>query len=301
LSRGLIFDIRRFSIHDGPGIRTAVFFKGCPLGCWWCHNPEGLSSEKELVFRSERCLRCGACAANCPKGAVEIGDALPVTKVEICVLCGECLENCYSDARQIMGQEMEATEVLTEILRDRPFFDESGGGVTFSGGEPLMQPDFLLELLQLCKKEEIHTTLDTSGFAPREVLERIHSWVDLFLYDVKLIEEEGHRHYTGVSNRIVLENLRWLSKSRKKIILRIPLVPGINDDANNLRQIGKLAAELDSLERVSILPYHQLGDDKYRKLGRQSLLHGLTIPPQSKIEQIQTWLQEFGLRVEIGG
>ncbi len=301
MSSGLIFDIRRFSIHDGPGIRTTIFFKGCPLSCWWCHNPEGISVSTESYFRPERCLRCGACVDACPQNAIAMGEQFPVTSAEKCTLCGECLEHCYSDARQIVGREMHAGEVLNEILRDRPFYDESGGGVTFSGGEPLLQPDFLLELLQASKLEEIHTTLDTSGFSPSEVMERIRPWVDLFLFDVKMVEEERHRRFTGLSNAIILENLRGLSASGKKVILRIPLIPGINDDERNLRQIGKLAAELDSLESVVILPYHQLGADKYLRLGRQYQISEIKDPPRSQLEQAQSWIQEYVPRVQIGG
>jgi pyruvate formate lyase activating enzyme len=301
LSSGLIFDIRRFSIHDGPGIRTTIFFKGCPLSCWWCHNPEGISVSAEAYFRPERCLRCGACVDVCPQNAVTMGERFPITSAEKCTLCGECLEDCYADARQIVGKKMRSDEVLKEILRDRPFYDESGGGVTFSGGEPLLQPDFLLELLQACKFEEIHTTLDTSGFSPSEVMERIRSWVDLFLFDVKMVEEERHRRFTGVSNGIILENLRGLSSSGQRIVLRIPLIPGINDDEKNLRQIGILAAELDSLEGVVILPYHQLGADKYSRLGRRYQLSEIKDLSGSQIEEAQNWLREYVPRVEIGG
>jgi pyruvate formate lyase activating enzyme len=208
LTTGIVFDIKKFSIHDGPGIRTTIFFKGCPLRCWWCHNPEGLTPEPELMIRANRCIRCDACLDVCPHGAISRDGDKVFTDVAKCLRCGTCVAACYAEARQIVGQEMAAAQVMAEIERDVPFYDESGGGATFSGGEPLLQPDFLCELLSACRARGIHTAVDTCGFAPWEVLDSVRKYVDLFLYDLKLMDEARHRAFTGVSNALILSNLR---------------------------------------------------------------------------------------------
>ncbi|HOP88557.1 MAG TPA: glycyl-radical enzyme activating protein, partial [Acetomicrobium flavidum] len=205
---GLIFDVQRYSIHDGPGIRTTVFFKGCPLKCWWCHNPEGIDSGKELMYFEYKCMHCGTCAHVCPIGAIEF-DGTPIIRRSMCIACGNCSAACPSDALKLIGREYTVGELMKEIERDVLYFDNSGGGVTFSGGEPLYQHEFLLEVLKECKKIDIHRTLDTSGFAPQEVLASVMDYVDLFLYDLKLIDEKEHIKYTGVSNAQIKENLRF--------------------------------------------------------------------------------------------
>jgi pyruvate formate lyase activating enzyme len=301
LINGIVFDVKKFSIHDGPGIRTTVFFKGCPLRCWWCHNPESQAPEPELVFRAGRCIGCRACEAVCVQSAISWdGDAISTDR-ENCTLCGDCVEVCYAEAREIAGREMTVAQVMAEIEQDIPFYDESGGGVTFSGGEPLLQRDFLLALLRACVEKEIHTAVDTCGFAPWAILDSIRKHVDLFLYDLKLMDEARHRKFTGVSNELILKNLQMLSAQGHDIFLRVPIIPGINDDAENIRQIGTLAAALPHLKRVDILPYHRAAIEKYHRLDKVYGLPETRPPSDERISEIAEILREFGLQVEIGG
>jgi pyruvate formate lyase activating enzyme len=297
LASGVVFDIRRFSVHDGPGIRTTVFLKGCPLRCPWCHNPEGLSAAPELVWRSERCSRCGSCIAACPEDALEWVDDLPTLDASRCTLCGICADECYAQAREVVGRAMDADAVLAQVERDLPFYEESGGGVTFSGGEPLAQPEFLAELLRGAQARGIHTALDTCGYAPWNALDDLRTDVDLFLYDLKLVDEERHRSVTGVSNAAILDNLERLAERGHRIVLRLPLVPDINDDEPNLRAIGGLAARL-GVERVVVLPLHRLGRDKYARLGRTYELSTIAIPTDAHVAQAIDLLRGAGAVVE---
>jgi pyruvate formate lyase activating enzyme len=300
LIKGTVFDVKKFSIHDGPGIRTTVFFKGCPMDCWWCHNPESQAPGPEMMFRARRCIRCGACASACAQGAISIEGDVVSTDGEICGLCGACVETCYAQAREMVGQEMTAVQVMAEIEQDVVFYDESGGGVTFSGGEPLSQRDFLLALLRACKKKEIHTALDTCGLATWEALESVHAHVDLFLYDLKLVDDARHREFTGVSNELILRNLRALSEHGHAIILRVPIVPGVNDDDEDVRQIGVLAAALPHLEQVEILPYHHIHVDKYERLNKVYRLPETRPPSPERMAEITHILQGFDLNVQTG-
>jgi pyruvate formate lyase activating enzyme len=300
LITGTVFDIRKFSIHDGPGIRTTVFLKGCPLRCAWCHNPESQSAEPELIMRSNRCLQCGACVEACPKDAIRLDTDGPITDQGRCERCGLCVDACFSGARKLAGRELTVAQVMAEIERDRPFYDESGGGATFSGGEPLRQPEFLSELLISCRTQEIHTALDTCGYAPWSVLDRIRPYVDLFLYDIKTMAEAQHRALTGVSNRMILENLRALSELGHAIVLRVPVIPGINDGTDNIRAIGSLAAHLPSVMWIELLPYHRIGVEKYGRIARPYSLPEIHPPSQERIAAISRILQEHaGLLVEV--
>jgi pyruvate formate lyase activating enzyme len=298
LTSGIVFDIRKFSIHDGPGIRTTVFLKGCPLQCAWCHNPESQSAGPELIMHPNRCLRCGACVEACPEDAIRLEANGPVTDLARCEVCGLCTDACFSGARELAGREMTAAQVMGAVERDRPFYDESGGGVTFSGGEPLLQPEFLSELLRACRSLEIHTALDTCGYAPWGVLDRIRRDVDLFLYDVKAIDDDQHRQLTGVSNRVILENLRALSGHGHAIILRVPLIPGINDDDNNIRRTGALACSLPVPVALELLPYHRIGVEKYGRIARQYPLPEVMPPSHERLAEVSNLLRgEFGLEI----
>jgi pyruvate formate lyase activating enzyme len=299
--RGILFDIRRYSVHDGPGIRTTVFFKGCPLNCWWCHNPEGKSPEIEIFQRENRCIRCGACLDVCEAGAiVQHNDSFEINR-QLCTLCGACVEECYAEARELVGKRMTVAEVLEEIERDRPFYEQSGGGVTFSGGEPLFQPTFLAALLQACRSQGIHTALDTCGYASWETLNRLRQDVDLYLYDLKLIDEERHRQFTGVSNQLILENLRRLSASGHSILVRFPVIPYINDDEINLRQMVEFLSSLPQKTPVDLLPYHASALHKYHGLGVAYRLRETPAPDQERLKDIKSFFENYGFNVRIGG
>ncbi|MBC8248717.1 MAG: glycyl-radical enzyme activating protein [Anaerolineales bacterium] len=298
---GLIFDIKKFSIHDGPGIRTTVFFKGCPLSCWWCHNPEGQSLGREIMFRERRCIRCGACQAVCTQGAISMDGDVVSTDREKCTLCGACVEACYAEARELVGREVTVAEVMAEIEQDVAFYDESGGGVTFSGGEPLLQRNFLLALLRACREKEIHTAVDTCGFATWETLDSLREHVDLFLYDLKSMDDARHLKSTGVSNELILGNLHRLSTLGHDIILRVPVIPGINDDDENIRQTGAFAATLSYLNRLDVLPYHRAGTEKYHRLNKVYELPEARPPSDERMAKIVRILRGFGLQIKIGG
>jgi pyruvate formate lyase activating enzyme len=296
---GLIFWIERFAIHDGPGIRVAVFLKGCPLHCVWCHSPESQSPEPELILKDDRCLVCGSCAPFCSHDAiVQQGDGY-VTDRDRCEACGDCTDACPSGARAIAGRPWTVPELLAEIDKDRVFLGQSGGGVTFSGGEPLLQPVFLREAIDACRAAGLHTAVETSGFGNRQALDAA-ARADLVLFDLKILDEERHRKYTGVSNRLILENFAHLAPRHPAVRVRVPVIPGINDDLQNLAGIAALA-KAHGITRIDLLPYHTAGTAKYDRLGRPYGLPDVpTLAPEALVP-VQQQLQEFGLTVHIGG
>jgi pyruvate formate lyase activating enzyme len=297
LATGILFDIRRYSIHDGPGIRTTVFLKGCALSCLWCHNPESQGSGPDLILRDNRCIRCGACVEACEHGAIAWTDGRPVTDRAKCRGSGRCTAVCYADARSLAGRSMSVEEVLAVVERDRPFYEESGGGLTVSGGEPLLQPFFTAALLKAAKARGIHTALDTCGHASWRSLDRLRRDVDLFLYDVKLMDEARHKLFTGAPNRRILENLRALAAAGHRIVLRVPLVPGINDDEENLDALRRFAASLPGLAGLDLLPYHRIGVDKYARVGRTYPLPETLPPPRERVAAAAQALKAAGLPV----
>lgn len=321
MGKGTVFDIRKYSIHDGPGIRTTVFLKGCPLRCWWCHNPEGQAASVDLVFRENRCILCGACVEACPNGAISRNKEKPITDRTKCKVCGACEAVCYAQARETVGRVMEVGEVMTDVEQDAVFYEQSGGGVTFSGGEPLAQREFLLDLLRVCKKKGIHTAVDTCGQTMWETFESIYEYVDLFMYDLKLVDGARHLRFTGSSNHVILENLLALSTlmlSRQtqpafaregkhvtaggaRMMLRVPIVPGINDDNESIERLGKFAASLPVLDEIALLPYHRIGFDKYARLERKYRLPETRPPSENRLVEIAACLREHGLRVRVGG
>lgn len=298
---GLIFNIQRFSVNDGPGIRTTVFFKGCPLHCRWCHNPESISPKKELMFREDRCIRCGDCMKLCRNGAIREVDGRYLTSPDLCRNSGDCIQLCYAEAREMVGYEIATEQLMNEIQRDRVFVDESGGGVSFSGGEPLLQHEFLLESLQACKNVGLHTVLDTTGFTGPTILEKVTPFVDLFLYDLKTLDDDKHKEYTGVSNRVILENLGLLARWRKETIVRIPIIPGVNDTDEEIRQIGSFVASIGGIREIQLLPYHQTGLEKYRRLGLEYQLSQAVPPTSERMNEIATELSEHVGLVTVGG
>lgn len=301
MTLGTVFNISRYAIHDGPGIRTTVFLKGCPLSCWWCHNPESMSPAPQVALRRTRCIRCGACLEKCANHAISMADGEIVTDQDSCRLCLECAGACPADAREIIGRTMTVPEVMAEIKKDIPFYDESGGGVTFSGGEPLMQPDFLMELLDECGRLELHRTVDTSGYARQEILLETAAKADLFLYDLKHMDSEIHRKYTGVGNEVILENLKALSARDVALRIRFPLIPGINDDRTNVEKTAAFLQKLHRVPNIDILPYHDVATSKYRRFGYVYRLDGLRAPDAGHLQDVAATLSSYGLCVTIGG
>lgn len=298
---GTVFNIMKYSIHDGPGIRTTVFFKGCPLKCLWCHNPEGQKPGQELLYRPERCIGCGQCLEICAKGAIAYQQGKLMYSRDQCSACGSCSLVCPAGARELVAKTMSVQEVMTEIEKDLIFYDESGGGVTFSGGEALMQPEFLLEILKECRKKEIHTAIETCGFVKLDVLAGLYDYVDLFLFDLKHLDSRKHGELTGVPNELILANLTWLAENHPHVILRLAVIPGLNDDEAGLEKLGELAKSLKSIQEVHCLPYHQAGVEKYRRLGLEYPLFDLQPPGDGYMQQIKERLEEYGLKVKIGG
>ena len=297
---GLVFDIRHYSVHDGPGIRTAVFFKGCPLSCWWCHNPEGRSPEPNLVLDGKRCLDCGECLAVCPEGATIREEGVIRTLPALCRVCGACAEACPAEARKVAGLWIAAPAVIAEIEKDVVFYDESGGGVTFSGGEPFAQPHFLEALLDGCAARRIHTVVDTCGFVDQSLLLPLSEKVDLFLYDLKILDPSKHREYTGVTNDSILENLEALARKQQPVVIRFPVIPGINDGGEDIRKMRKFLSHL-GLRRIDLLPYHQIGLEKYRRVGMKYRLDQLQPPSIEHVQQIAAQFEREGFAVRIGG
>ena len=299
--RDLIFDIRRYSIHDGPGIRTTVFFKGCQLRCAWCHNPESQSFGPELMLLPNRCIACGACAVVCPYCAITEIEGEWITDREKCQVCGRCGQVCYADSRQIIGETKTVEEVMAIINLDQAFYLQSGGGVTFSGGEPLAQPDLLAELLRACKAKGYHTTLDTCGYAPWETIETLLPDLDLVMYDLKLMDAGLHKQYTGVTNEIILRNLSKLALSGKPYWVRIPIVPGITDSPENLGAIVEFLKGLPKPSEVHLLPYHDVAMTKYSNLGKNYKLDLVTLPTEADLLLLDSYFEKAGMPVLHGG
>jgi len=291
---GWVFDVQRYSLHNGPGIRSTVFLKGCPARCLWCHNPESQAFGPEVVRIESRCASCGTCANVCPHGAPAPGSGL-------CTACGACVEACPACARQMAGREMSVAEVMAEVLKDRVFYEESGGGATFSGGEPLAQLPFLTGLLEACRAEGLHTAVDTCGFAAREALLRLGPLVDLFLFDVKLLDDARHREWTGLPVAPILDNLRALVAAGATVRARIPLVPGFTDAEPDLHASAALLASLPGLQGVDLIPFHRTAAAKAHRLGRDYPLESLPPPAVERVESLAGLFRERGLAVTIGG
>jgi pyruvate formate lyase activating enzyme len=302
MAKGIIFDIKRYAVHDGPGIRTTVFFKGCPLSCQWCHNPESIELQPEILLNQNRCaIDCRTCVSECSSGALsKIGTTVYIDQ-DKCDLCGDCVDSCVYEALLIAGEKVNARDVSYEVDKDQIFYDESNGGVTLSGGEPLQQMDFLDKILDEMKSKDMHVTLDTSGYAPFEDLKKICDRVDLFLYDLKMMDEIKHEEYTGVSNAIILKNLEELVSAKRPVEIRIPLVCDVNDDEPNIRETVQFLRDLQNIRSVSLLPYHKGGCEKYIRLRKGERLKNFKPPSKDRIRRIEQILLEAGFSVRVGG
>ena len=296
--RGLLFNIQRFSIHDGPGIRTTVFMKGCPLVCAWCSNPESQRGQPEIMTVDRKCIGCGKCVEICPQEAIELDESGRKIDREKCNLCMECATACPSGAIEAVGRYMTVGDVVAEAERDRPFYRNSGGGVTISGGEPFLQWEFTREVLKECKKRDLATALDTSGYAPWDVVEQVLEYVDLALYDLKYIDSSRHKEDTGVANKLILQNAEKVSGAVRTWI-RFPVIPGHNDSDLEVEMIAEFSSRLP-IEKVSVLPYHGMGAQKYERLGRVYPLEGVTPPSQEHLEDICKVFDSFGLEATVG-
>ncbi len=299
---GRVFDIKRYSIHDGPGIRTTVFLKGCSLNCLWCHNPESVDPGPELMHWPGRCARCYACLAACPKGALnkDAAGAVVIDRSK-CDLCGRCAEACLYDALQIVGREMTVDEVLDEVEKDRVFYEQSGGGVTLSGGDPAVQSAFAEALLDGCRARGLRTAVDTAGLSPNGALERLAAKTDLVLFDLKVMDDAKHRESTGVPNATILDNLEKLAAGRTEVWLRIPLVAGVNDDDANVGRVIALLRSLRTIKRVALLPYHSGGMEKSRRIGKDARFRKFEPPSEERIAAVEAAFRGAGFDVRRGG
>lgn len=301
--KGYIFNIQHYSIHDGPGIRTTVFMKGCPLSCLWCQNPESQALQPELFFNNDLCTGCGKCVKACPRDAIKIVKKHSKTKRELCDNCGECAEVCPNEARSMMGRYITAAEVYKDVAADSMFYRRSGGGITLSGGEPLMQPDFTTAILKMCRDDGIHTVLDTCGYAKWETVKKVLKYTDMVLFDFKHMDPKEHKKSTGVSNELILENAKRIyHELHVPMLARVPVIPGYNDSMTNLEATVKfITKELSSSVKIHLLPYHRLGETKYQRLERTSRSNSIQPPDEEYMAKLQKTVERMGLQSYIGG
>lgn len=296
----IITDIKRFAVHDGDGIRTTVFFKGCPLKCVWCHNPEAISFKPQTAYLEKKCINCHECEGLCEANVFEGIDGISLHRfdAEKCIGCGKCKDICLGEALVFYGRKVSVQELIKVILEDKDFYESSGGGVTVSGGEPLMQADFVAELLKQCKQNGISTAVDTCGFVPREAIDKVADVTDIFLYDIKHIDPDAHKSCTGHGNEKILDNLRYIDSLGKSVEIRIPFVPGYNSDA--IDGIGEFLSGLSCIKRIKVLPYHNYAGSKYESLHMENTLPKVELPDDDVIAQAVETLRKYGLNAVSG-
>jgi len=289
-----VIEIKRFAVHDGDGIRTTLFLKGCPLACVWCHNPEGIGSAPQLAYMEDKCIGCGSCVSGCPSGAHSVKDGLHIFEREKCIGCGKCEEECPVNALKFYGREMSVEELLPLLTEDREFYENSGGGVTLSGGECLCHPDFCAELLARLKEQGIHTAVDTCGAVSREAIDKVMPYTDVFLYDVKAIDGGIHKKCTGRDNALILENLKYIDGCGKQIEVRYPYVPDYN--SGEAEKIGEFLSGLKNLTAVRVLAYHKYAGSKYSSLDMENKLPA-RMPTEEEVEEARNIIRKYGIKV----
>ncbi len=294
---GLVFDIKRYAIHDGPGIRTTVFLKGCPARCLWCANPESQSFVPELIFQESECIDCGKCIQICPHGALSVLGGHRTIQRNACDGCEKCTAVCPSEALKMIGRKVTVESLYAEIASDRVFWERSRGGVTLSGGEPLAQAYFTRDFLEKCKAHHMHTAIETCLYAPREVLQSTMPFADLFICDMKIMEKEKHEYYTGVSSELIKINLQYLLESSRDVLVRMPFIPDINDDEKNLMELARFLNRYRPGTRLELLPYHSFGENKYAQLGRTSAMSEISPPTKEALEKAVRLLSNLGLEM----
>lgn len=298
-AEGVLFNIQRYSLHDGPGIRTIPFLKGCPLACKWCSNPESQRPQPEVIYKKNDCIECGKCIAVCRQQAISTRNRFFIDR-ERCIQCGECTQVCPTAALEMKGKRMTVAAVMLELQKEENLFRRSGGGITLSGGEPLAQPVFARELLKACKERGWHTAIETTGMASREVIEQVFPWVDLALTDIKAINPQVHASFTGVSNQRILENLIRISFITQTVV-RVPVIPGVNDNPQEMRSIAEFARLMSRVDTLHLLPYHSFGENKYALLGRDYSLANIAPPDENRMALLQAEIEASGLSCQIGG
>jgi len=296
---GLVFDIQRFSIHDGPGIRTIVFLKGCPLSCRWCSNPESQKLKPVIMYQEMNCIHCGRCIVACKKGAISINNKGFINR-DICTACGECVNVCPASALTMKGRKMTVEQVVKELKKDATTYRRSGGGITLSGGEPLVQSDFSKEIFKACKAQGWHTAIETTGYAKTEIIEKVFPYVDLALMDIKNIDSNIHKEYTGVSNEVILENVKRVSKITK-VIVRVPVIPEFNSSDESIFKISKFVKTLNNIDTIHLLPYHTYGQNKYELLGREYFMGKMRTLTQEEIDNLKKIVESHNIQCIIGG
>ena len=299
--KGLIYDIQRFAIHDGPGIRTLIYMKGCPLRCLWCSSPHTQKSSLEIRYIESNCKKCFSCVEVCPEKAITSSDEKIKIDRKLCNTCGQCVDVCPNQALKIVGDQRTVDELFQDVMKDNPFYRRSKGGVTVGGGEPTMQYEFVANFLKKCKETYIHAAMETCGYAKWENLERILEHIDLLYIDIKHMNSKIHKEITGVPNEIILENARRASKM-KQMIIRIPIIPGLNDSEENVLKTARFAAELgENLLRIELLPYHKFGTVTYEQLGREYELKDVEPPSEEHMKKLKALVESCGVKSQIGG
>lgn len=302
MATGLIFDIKKYAINDGPGIRLTVFFKGCNLSCQWCHNPESMSTQIQKMYTASKCIGAMSCVKNCPNDALELTEEGVITDFEACKFCGICADVCPSKAFEMLGTQMRVDALMKTIDNEAIFFDQSGGGVTFSGGEPLLHAPFLLEMLKACGERYYHRVVDTSAFAKKETLLEVAKHTELFLIDLKHMDSAIHKKYTGIGNERILDNIEALAKEQCDIIFRVPLIKDVNTDGENIIKTANFIKGLPGNNRVvNLLPYHKIAEAKYQKLGAEERFISFDAPTEEELKVIISLFEQNGIKATVGG